>query len=392
VSIRSGGHNVAGRALCDHGVVIDLSRMKGVVVDPLQQTVRVQAGALLGEVDRETHVYGLAVPAGIYPETGISGLALGGGVGWLVRKYGLTCDNMISAEVVTADGALVSASETTNSDLFWGLRGAGGNLGVVTSFQFRAHPVSTVLGGLIVYPRDQAKAVLRHYRDFMKSAPEELTAYAGLLSTPDGQPAVAVLACYCGDLAEGERVLRPLRAFGAPMVDAIQPMPFPAMQHMVDDSAVDGASHYWKSTLMAELSNEAIDVLIDHGNRAVSRYSMVLVEVYGGAVSRAGHPDTAAFSARKAEYDIGIFAQWTDAADSDANIAWAREGWKAIRRHARDSEEYVILNFNSDIGEGEDRAMFGENYQRLLELKAKYDPSNFFDPNRNASSHTASKA
>jgi FAD/FMN-containing dehydrogenase len=383
VSIRSGGHNVAGRAVCNDGVVIDLSLMHGVVVDPQQRTVCVQAGALLGDVDRETSAYGLAVPAGVYPGTGIAGLTLGGGVGWLMRKYGLTCDNMISAEVVTADGTLLSASETVNPDLFWGLRGAGGDLGIVTSFQFRAHPVSMVLGGFIVYPRDQARAVLRNYRDFMKSAPDELTAYAGLMSTPEGQPAVALLACYCGEVAEGERVLQSLRAFGSPTADAIEPLPFSMMQHMTDQSAVDGASHYWKSTLMTELSDDAIDALIECGNRAVSPHSIVMIEFYGGAVRRAGHPDTAAYSVRKADYGVAAFAQWTDAATADANIAWAREGAKAIRRHAGKGDDYAMLNLNSDIGDDQDRAMFGENFARLRAVKAKYDPTNVFDPNRN---------
>src|SRR6202048_2785697 len=211
VGVRSGGHNVGGHALCDDGIVIDLSAMKGIFVDPRRQTVRVQAGAAPGGCDRETHLHGLAVPMGVVSRTGIAGLSLGGGVGWLVRKYGLTCDNVLSCEVVTAEGAIVTADAETNADLFWGLRGGGGNFGIVTAFLFHAHPVSTVLGGFIVHARDQAAAVFRYYRDFMASAPEELTAYAGLISTPEGMRAVAVMACYCGDLAEGERLLKPLR-------------------------------------------------------------------------------------------------------------------------------------------------------------------------------------
>ena len=221
-----------------------------------------QGGATLGDVDRETHLHGLAVPAGVVSRTGIAGLTLGGGVGWLVRKYGLTCDNVLSFEVVTADGDVVTASAEQHPDLFWALRGGGGNFGVVTSFLFRAHPVATVLGGLIVHARDQAGAVIRHYRDFMASAPDELTAYAGLLSTPDGAPAVAVIACYCGDPAEGERVLQPLRAFGTPLADTIQPMPFPAMQTLLDGAFPDGTYNYWKSTFLSGLTDEAID---DHG-------------------------------------------------------------------------------------------------------------------------------
>ncbi len=234
VSVRGGGHNVAGRALCDDGIVIDLSAMRGVVVDPQSRTVRVQGGATLADVDRETHAYGLAVPTGTVSRTGIAGLTLGGGVGWLVRKYGLTCDNLLSCEVVTAEGKLVTASETTNPDLFWGLRGGGGNFGIVTSFLIKTHPVSTVLSGLILYPRSQASAVLNQYRAFMTTAPEELTAYGALIWTPEGTPVVGIAGCYCGELAEGERVLRPLRAFGSPVLDAIQPMPFPAMQKLLE--------------------------------------------------------------------------------------------------------------------------------------------------------------
>jgi len=222
VAVKSGGHNVAGRALCDDGIVIDLSAMNRVSVDAQRRRVRVQAGALLGDVDRETHPHGLAVPAGVVSKTGIAGLTLGGGVGWLVRKYGLTCDNVLSCEVVTAEGELVTANNEINADLFWGLRGGGGNFGIVTSFLYRAHPVSTVLGGVIAYKRDQAGAMLRYYREFMPAAPDELTVYAGLISLPDGTPAVGVMAWYCGDLTEGERVLEPLRTFGSPiLVDQI---------------------------------------------------------------------------------------------------------------------------------------------------------------------------
>jgi FAD binding domain len=234
VAVRGGGHNVAGKALCDDGIVIDLSGMKGIHVDAKNRTARVQGGATLGDLDRETHVFGLAVPAGIISRTGIAGLALGGGVGWLVRKYGLTCDNILSFDIVTADGKPRVASANENEDLFWALRGGGGNFGVVTSFEFRAHPVSTVLGGMVMYPRDHAVEVLRFYRDFSQSAPEKLTAYVALLHTPDGIPAVAVIACYCGDVTEGEKVFKPLRSFGSPIADMIQPMPFPQMQTLLD--------------------------------------------------------------------------------------------------------------------------------------------------------------
>jgi FAD binding domain/Berberine and berberine like len=380
VAVRSGGHNVGGRALCDDGIVIDLSGMKGVFVDPRRRTALVQAGATLGDVDRETHVHGLAVPAGVVSRTGIAGLTLGGGVGWLVRKYGLTCDNLLSCELVTAEGTVLTANDETNADLFWGLRGGGGNFGVVTSFLYRAHPVSTVLGGLIVHARDQAGAVLRHYRDFVASAPEDLTAYAGLVSTPDGTPAVAVIVCYCGDLAEGERVLKPLRGFGASLLDAVQPMPFPAMQKLLDDAFPDGTYNYWKSTFVKELTDGAIDLIVEHANRAQSPLSAVVLEFYGGAAGRVENAATA-FAQRQAEYDVGIMAQWTDAAGSGRHIAWARDLSDALKPY---SSGGYLLNFLSEEESPDTiRAAFGSNHARLVELKNKYDPTNFFSLNQN---------
>jgi FAD/FMN-containing dehydrogenase len=381
VAVRSGGHNVGGRALCDDGIVIDLSRMKGVFVDPRAHTVLVQGGATLGDLDRETHVYGLAVPAGVVSKTGIAGLTLGGGVGWLVRKYGLTCDNLLSCEVVTAEGSVVTASEGLNQDLFWGLRGGGGNFGIVTSFLFRAWPVSTVLGGLIVYPREQAAAVLRHYRDYIATAPEDLTAYAALMSTPDGTPAVAIIACHSGDPAEGERALRPLRNFGSPLLDTIQPMPFPAMQKLLDDANPEGGYNYWKATFVEALSDAAIDLIVEHANRARSPLSAVVVEYYGGPAGRVGTSDTA-FAQRQAQYNVGIMAQWTDGASGDPHIDWARGLWDAMRPH---SSGHYLLNFISEEPADVIRAAFGANHARLVELKKKYDPSNFFSLNQNVS-------
>ncbi len=379
VAIRGGGHNVAGRALCDDGIVIDLSAMRGVFVDPSRRTARVQGGATLGDVDRETHLHGLAVPAGVVSRTGIAGLTLGGGVGWLVRKYGLTCDNVLSFEVVTAEGKLLTASAEENPDLFWALRGGGGNFGIVTSFLFRAHPVATVLGGLIVHGRDQAREVIRHYRDFLVSAPEELTAYAALISTPDGQPAVAVIPCYCGDLAEGERVIRPLRQFGSPLMDAVQPMPFPTMQKLLDGAFPDGTYNYWKSTFVTGLSDEAIDLIVEHSNRMQSPLSAVVIEFYGGAASRVGASETA-FAQRQAEYDVGFMAQWTDPAEADSHVTWARAMSDALSPY---SSGRYLLNFLSEEGADTIRAAFGENYPRLAEVKNKYDPTNFFALNQN---------
>jgi FAD/FMN-containing dehydrogenase len=385
VAVKSGGHNVAGRALCDDGIVIDLSAMNRVSVYPKLRRVRVQAGALLGDVDRETHPHGLAVPAGVVSKTGIAGLTLGGGVGWLVRKYGLTCDNVLSCEVVTAEGEIVTANAETNPDLFWGLRGGGGNFGIVTSFLYQAHPVSTVLGGVVIYTRDQAATVLRYYSDFIAAAPEELTAYAGLISTPDGTPAVGVMGCYCGDLAEGERILAPLRAFGSPIMDTIQPMPFPVMQTAADDFNPDNIYNYWRTTFLKELSDEVIDLLIEHSNRAASPLTHVVVQLFSGAASRVGNGDTA-FAHRQAGYNVGIEAKWLDPAENGKHIAGARAFSDALKPY---SSNAYLLNFLGDEDQDLVRAAFGSNYRRLVELKTKYDPTNFFSLNQNVEPRAA---
>jgi FAD/FMN-containing dehydrogenase len=379
VAVKGGGHNVAGRCLCDDGIVIDLSAMRAVSVEPEVRRVFVQAGALLGDVDLETHRYGLAIPTGVVSKTGIAGLTLGGGTGWLVRKHGLTCDSLISCEVVTAEGKIVSANAETNADLFWGLRGGGGNFGVVTSFLFQAHPVSTVLGGPVIYARDQAAAVLQFYRGFMASAPEELTAYAGLISTPDHMPAVGVMCCYCGDVAEGERILKPLRAFGSPLFDAIQRMPYPTMQKLADEFNPDNAHNYWRSTFLKELSDEVIDLIIEHANRSESPLANTIIQLYSGAMSSVGCADTA-FAHRQAGYNVGIETTWIDPAESDKHIAWARAFSEALKPY---SSNAYLLNFLGDEGPETIRGAFGSNYARLAELKTKYDPTNFFSLNQN---------
>jgi FAD/FMN-containing dehydrogenase len=379
VAVKSGGHNVAGRALCDHGLVIDLSLMKRVSVDPATLTVQVQAGALLGDLDRETHLHGLAVPSGVVSKTGIAGLTLGGGVGWLVRKYGMTIDNLLSCEVVTADAELITASADTNADLFWGLRGGGGNFGIVTTFTFRAHPVKTVLGGMLLYPRADSRAVLRHYREFMATAPEELTAYAGLLSTPEGVPVVGVIVCYSGDLTEGARAVAPLRQFGAPMLDAIEPMPYPVMQSLIEQSFPDRSYNYWKSTFVKSFGDDVIDLLIRHMDDSTSPLTAAVVEYYAGAPTRVGHSDTA-FSQRDPLFNINIATQWLNPAESNQHIHWARALFDALRPHSNGG---YLPNFFSDEAPSQSRVAYGTNYARLAELKSKYDPTNFFSLNQN---------
>jgi hypothetical protein len=280
---------------------------------------------------------------------------------------------------VTAEGTPLTASAKNNDDLFWALRGGGGNFGVVTSFEYRLHPVGTVLGGMVVYPRDQAREVLRFYRAFTQSAPEELTAYAVLLHTPDGTSAVAVVVCYCGDLAEGERVLKPPREFGTPVLDAIQPLPFPHMQSLLDGAFPTGNQNYWKSTFLRALSDEVIDLLTEHANRATSPLTAVVVEHYGGAASRVGISETA-FAHREAQHNVGILAQWTDPAKSPRHIEWTRGLADALQPY---SSGAYLLNFLGEEGDDTIRAAFGENYERLIDVKNKYDPTNFFRLNQN---------
>ncbi|HEX4426870.1 MAG TPA: FAD-binding oxidoreductase [Terriglobales bacterium] len=378
-AIRGGGHNVGGRALCDDGLVIDLSRMRSVFVEEKSRTVRVEGGATLGDLGRETHVFGLAVPSGIVPNTGIGGLTLGGGVGWLIRKYGMTIDNLLSAQVVTADGKVLTASASENNDLFWALRGGGGNFGVVTSFEFQAHPVATVLGGFLLYPRTKGVEVIRHFRDYMASAPDELTAYAALLHGPDGSPLVGVIPCYCGSVVEGERVLEPLRKFGSPIVDGVQAIPFPVMQSLLAPSFPDGNCNYWKSTLQRELSDDAISAIVEHANRLSSPLSFVVLEYYGGAAGRVSR-DATAFPHRDLPWDILFLAQWTDPTQTDMHREWARSGEEMLRPFSQNAHLLSALDV-----EAEDvvKSAFGPNLPRLESVKQKYDPANFFRVNQN---------
>jgi FAD/FMN-containing dehydrogenase len=387
-AIRGGGHNVGGRALCDDGLVIDLSRMNSVFVDAPTRRVRVQGGTTLGDIDRETHVFGLAVPCGIVPKTGIGGLTLGGGVGWLIRKYGMTIDNLLSAQLVTADGKVLTASVSENDDLFWALRGGGGNFGIVTSFEFQAHPVTTILGGLLLYPRAVAVDVIRHFRDYMASAPDELTAYAALLHGPDGSPLVGVIPCYCGNIADGERVLQPLRKFGSPMVDGIQAMPFPGMQSLLGPSFPDGNHNYWKSTLQRELPDDAIAAIVEHANRLLSPLSLVAVECYGGAAGRVSNEATA-FPHRNLPWDILFIAQWTDPEQTNTHREWARSGEEILRPFSQNAHLLSALDVEAD---DVIKTAFGPNLARLAAIKKKYDPTNFFRVNHNINPGTQAAA
>jgi FAD binding domain/Berberine and berberine like len=379
LSIRGGGHSVAGKAVCDGGLMIDLSPMKGIRVDPARRTAEAQAGLTLGEFDHETQEFGLATTLGVVSVTGIAGLTLGGGLGWLNGKHGLACDNLISADVVTADGRLLTASEEENEDLFWGLRGGGGNFGVVTSFRYRLHPVGTVLGGGLSYPLSKAHEVLSFYHQFASGCPDELSTEASLGVTPDGDGVVGVSVCYCGAVEEGERVLRPLREFGSPLADNIQPMAYTALQSAPDPKFPPGRRHYWKSSYLKDLSDDAIEVMVRFVSEMPSPTTGVGLQQMHGAASRVD-PTATAFPHRDEHYDFLILSQWADPAESERNVEWTRALFEAMQPFF---EEGVYVNNLGDEGEDRVKAAYGANYERLLALKGKYDPINFFRLNQN---------
>lgn len=380
VAVRGGGHNVAGSGTCDGGIVVDLSPMKGIVVDPAKRTARAQAGLTWGEFDRETQRWGLATTGGLVSSTGIGGLTLGGGLGWLMRRHGLTCDNLLSASLVLADGARVTASADEHPDLFWGLRGGGGNFGIVTSFEYRLHPVGPVLAGLIAHPWERARAALRFYRELSSEAPDELTAHALLFKDADGAPALAFVVCCSGSLVEGEEVLRPLREWGPPADDTVAPVTYTAWQTAFDAANPSGLRNYWKSNALRELGDGAIDALIERFPSAPAPRSNVLIERLGGAVGRVGEQDTA-YTHRDAPYDFLAAAVWDDPADDEPNIAWAREIASTLAPFARDT---AYVNYLGEEGVDRVRAAYGAaKYERLAALKAEYDPTNLFRANQN---------
>ncbi len=389
-SVRAGGHGVGGLSLCDDGLVIDLSPMKGIRVDPGGTVVEVQAGVTLGELDRETQPFGLAVPAGIVTHTGVAGLTIGGGIGWLMRKHGLTIDSLRSVDLVTADGEMVFASEEENPDLFWGVRGGGGNFGIVTSFSFRPHPVGpTVLAGPLFFPLERADEVMSFYRDWADAVPDDLTTILSLRRAPalpyipetlHGVPVVCVIACWAGEIDEGERVMAPLRALG-PAHDLCEPKPFLAHQAMLDVGVVPGWHYYWKSVEVPELSAEIAGPLLDHTAGIRSPRSYTLAFQLGGAVARVGESDTA-YTGRHSGFAININGVWlpeeTEAADPET--AWVRSLFRELEPHAPS----VYVNFLGDEGQDRVRVAYGpEKYDRLARLKARWDPTNFFRLNQN---------
>ena len=379
VSVRGGGHNVSGNAVCDGGIMIDLSLMKKVEVDTKKKVAHVEMGATWGDFDKATQQFGLSTTGGLITTTGVAGLTLGGGVGWLVRKCGLSCDNLIEAEIITADGNIVKASLQENPDLLWGIRGGGGNFGIVSSITLRLHEVSTVIGGMIIHTRDKSKEAIQFYREFMKTAPEELTLYTALLTSPEGIPIVAFIGCYCGDIEKGEAVMKPLHEFGTPVADLIQPIPYLQMQSMLDAGFPKGNRYYWKSGFLKELSDDVIDVIVSHMESNPSPGSATILEMYGGVASHEPEGGSA-YPHRQSEFDLVIISNWPDKQEDDKNINWTRNIWEALQPYLS-HKAYV----NALGVEGADRVKeaYGDNYQKLAELKRKYDPDNFFRMNQN---------
>jgi FAD/FMN-containing dehydrogenase len=389
VSVRGAGHNIAGNSVADGALMIDLSGLSAVVVDPSNRTARAQPGATLGDIDVATQAHGLALPVGINSTTGIAGLTLGGGFGWISRKYGLTIDSLVSADVVTATGERVTASASENADLFWGIRGGGGNFGIVTSFQFNVHPLGPdVLAGLIVHPFSDAADVLRQYREFVASAPDELTAWIVLRKAPPlpflpedvhGTEVLVIAALYAGDMADGERAMEGLRKIGNPIADAIAPHKFVDFQAAFDPLLTPGARNYWKSHDFAALSDEAIDLVIEYAGKLPTGQCEIFLAQLGAAVGRVS-ADATAYTHRDAEFVLNVHTRWDDPADDEKCVAWAREFFDRTAPFATGG---VYVNFMPEDETDRVAAAYGSNYRRLVELKDKYDPDNFFSLNQN---------
>jgi len=391
IAIRGGGHGVAGFATCDNGLVLDLSAMKSVRVDPRTQTARVEAGCTWGDLDHASHAFGMATPGGVISTTGVSGLTLGGGFGHLSRKYGLSCDNLISADVVTADGRFLTASIAENIDLFWALRGGGGNFGVVTSLEFRLHPVSTVIAGPILYPLEKTSDVLRVFNDYMKTAPEDFSAFFAVLIVPPGPPfpeslhntkVCGVVCCHVGGTAEAAKDVEPLLSVGPPVFSHLGPVPYPALNSMFDPLLPPGMHHYWKADYFRDVSGPAIEAHVQYGPGIPTVSSAMHVYPVNGAVSRVGPSDTA-YSYRDAAFGNIIAAVYPPSLGSQLphGRQWVRDYWSALHPHSAGGS---YVNFLME-DEGQDRiaASYRDNYARLLEVKKKYDPDNFFHLNQN---------
>lgn len=389
LAVKGGGHNVAGAAVCDDGVVIDLSPMNAVRVDPETQTAHVQAGATMADLDHETQAFGLATTGGIVSTTGVAGLTLGGGFGRLDRKYGLTIDNLLSVDVVTAEGELVHASETENPDLFWGLRGGGGNFGVVSSFEFQLHEVGPdVLAGRLIYPIEAATDVLSFYREFMTDAPDDVQCYAAFVQVPPlpefpeplhGQTVLVLVPFYAGDIEEGIEILQPLREVGDPVADTVRPQPYTVFQRGSDEIYQEGHRNYWKSHYLGGLSDEAIDTMVEYANPIPTPFTTVFLEWMGGAISRVD-ADATAFPHRDSTLSFTVAPKWTDPEQDDDLIEWAQEFHQSMAPYATDG---VYANYLDRDEADRVRSAYGENYDRLVGVKNEWDPENLFRMNQN---------
>ena len=388
VAIRGGGHNGPGLGTCDEGLVIDLSPIKYTRVDPQARTVQVGGGCTWGDVDHATHAFGLATPSGIVSTTGVGGLTLGGGHGYLTRKYGLTIDNLLAADMVLADGSFVTASAEENKDLFWAIRGGGGNFGVVTEFRFRLHPVHTIIGGPTLWHREQTTEVMQWFRDYMEQAPEDLYGFFAILTVPPGPPfpeelhlkkMCGVVWCYTGPEAEAEEVFQPIREFGPPAMYGIQPMPYPALQGAFDALYPPGLQWYWKGDFVNELSDEAIALHVKHGYEMPTMHSTMHLYPIDGKTHQVG-PDDTPWAYRKAKWSKVIAGVDPDPANTEAISVWAKEYWEALHPHSAGG---AYVNFMMEEGEDRVKATYGSNYERLEAIKQKYDPANLFRVNQN---------
>lgn len=382
VSVRGGGHNVAGRAVSDGGLMVDLSMMKGIFVDPGRRTVRAQGGVTWNEYNRVAGAFGLATTGGVVSTTGIAGLTLGGGLGWLMGKYGMAIDNLVSAEVVLASGEVLTASEESEPDLFWAIRGGGGNFGVVTWFEYRAHPLTTVLGGPVLHLLQDAREVLGFYRDWTAQLPDDISSQAAFLHAPDGSGTklCAIAVCHAGEDPEGaEADLRPLRALGSPVADQVERLPYPVLNTLLDPLFAAGTRNYWKSAFLEDFSDAAIEVVVNAFENAPTDMCALVIEEFHGAATRVEQTATA-FPYRQPGYNLTLVAQWTEPEQTDACIAWTRETFDALRPYTSDCS---YVNYLADDDDDRVRHAYGPNHDRLVTLKRRYDPKNLFRLNMN---------
>jgi FAD/FMN-containing dehydrogenase len=380
VSVRGGGHNVAGNAVCEGGLMIDLSRMKEIKVDVTNKTATAEPGVILREFDAATIQHGLATTGGTVSDTGLAGLTLGGGIGWLMGRFGTTCDNLLGAEMILANGEKVIADKDNNTDLYWAIRGGGGNFGIVSKFKYQLHTFGpNVVGGMILYPMDQAKAVLQFYREFARNAPDELMAYSGFIVTPDGLPVTMVFPAWLGNAKDAEKNLAPLRSFGTPIADMVTEMPYTALQSALDAAAPAGIRRYWKSGYFTELSDELLDIIIKNISVRPSPLSPFLFFHIRGAAARMD-ADATAFGHREDHWDSDIISQWLEAADDEKNISWTRNFWNEIRPFTKG---VYVNHLSGDDEDARVKDAYGGNYERLRTIKKKYDPDNFFRMNNN---------